>query len=101
MRGWELPRVNDERGSMTYMEAGTHIPQDVRGMEMVIFDGPGSRFTLKQSSHVICLSGNVVIQSQDGATVLDRPDVGVVIREGCEITSHFGSAVCLVFHSRL
>lgn len=97
----QLPRVDDERGSMTYLEAGIHIPHDMSGMELILLDAPGSRSFLERASGVICLSGIVEIQHRhDAKIMLDRPDVEAAVQESSEITSRIGPAVCLVFQSR-
>jgi dTDP-4-dehydrorhamnose 3,5-epimerase-like enzyme len=66
----ELPQVHDPRGNLTYIEAGRHLPFDIRRV-YYLYDVPGGSSraghghrTLQQL--VIAMSGSFDIELDDG-----------------------------------
>ena len=105
----DLPKINDSRGNLTFVEAGRHIPFDIRRV-YYLYDIPGgaergghAHKTLHQL--IIAISGSFDIHLDDGyskKTVrMDRSYFGLYI---CPMTwrsvDNFSSgAVCMVLAS--
>lgn len=80
---FSLPTATDQRGRLTYAEAGNHIPFEFQ-RAFYVYDTPkgvtrGSHahFTLHQA--IICLSGSIEVNLDDGTTqkkiILDDPAI--------------------------
>ena len=105
----ELPRIDDPRGSLTFIEANRHIPFDIRRV-YYIYDTPDgaergghAHKTLRQM--IIAMSGSFDIHLDDGYTKktvhLDRADAGLYV---CQMIwrdfNNFSSdALCMVLAS--
>ena len=83
----DLPKINDPRGNLTFVESEKHIPFEIKRV-FYIYDvptgesrGAHSHHTLKQ--FVICLAGSFDVKVDDGRKKkvihLNRPWQGVFI----------------------
>lgn len=106
---YELPKITDSRGSLTFVEASRHLPFEIRRV-FYLYEVPAGT---KRAAHalrschqfLIAVSGSVDVltgrgESQERFT-LDRPDCGLhvpplVWRELVEFSP---GAVCLVLAS--
>lgn len=83
----DLPKINDPRGNLTFVESEKHIPFEIKRV-FYIYDvptgesrGAHSHHTLKQ--FIICLAGSFDVKVDDGRKKkvihLNRPWQGVFI----------------------
>lgn len=105
----DLPKINDPRGNLTFVESEKHIPFEIKRV-FYIYDvptgesrGAHSHHTLKQ--FIICLAGSFDVKVDDGhkkkVIHLNRPWQGVFIPSmiwDSEANFDPGS-VCLVLSS--
>lgn len=104
-----LPRINDPRGNLTFVEAGRHIPFDIRRV-YYLYDVPGGA---ERGGHahkdldqlIIAMSGSFDIHLDDGSqkkTVhMNRSYYGLYICPMIwrEIDNFSSGAVCMVLAS--
>jgi dTDP-4-dehydrorhamnose 3,5-epimerase-like enzyme len=105
----DLPRVNDPRGNLTFIEGGRHVPFDIKRV-YYLYDVPGGA---ERGGHahkdlrqlIVAMSGSFDVHLDDGqakkAVHLNRSYMGLFV---CPMTwreiSNFSSgAVCLVLAS--
>ena len=105
----DLPRINDPRGNLTFLEGGRHVPFDVRRV-FYIYDVPteesrGAHAHRTLQQFLICLSGSFDVAIDDGVNKgrihLNRPWKGLLIPPmiwAAEVNFDAGS-VCLVLAS--
>lgn len=83
-----LPILSDERGSLSFAEASSHIPFPIKRI-FYITNTPenGNRgFHAHKATHQVlfCLHGSVLIKLDDGINksefLLSKPNVGLLIR---------------------
>ena len=83
----ELPKISDNRGNLSFIEGGNHIPFDIKRV-FYIYDVPtavdrGAHAHLENHQFLICLSGSMDVHLDDGVnkkTVhLNRPWLGLHI----------------------
>lgn len=102
----ELPRIPDERGNLTFLEGGRHIPF---GIERVywIYDVPGGEVRgghayRRLHEFIIALSGAFDIELDDGASrrivSLNRPDRGLYVTPFVwrQVRNFSTNSVCLI-----
>jgi len=106
-----LPKINDPRGNLTFVEGNNHIPFDIKRV-FYLYDIPteesrGAHAHKTLHQFIICLSGSFGVSIDDGefqATIhLNRPWKGLYIPPmiwAAEIDFDPGS-VCLVLASDL
>jgi dTDP-4-dehydrorhamnose 3,5-epimerase-like enzyme len=105
----ELPRINDPRGNLTFVESNRHIPFDIRRV-YYLYDVPGGAARgghAHKALHqlVIAMSGSFDIQLDDGyakKTVhMNRSYYGLHICPMVwrEIDNFSSGAVCMVLAS--
>ena len=104
-----LPKINDPRGSLTFIEGCNHIPFDIKRV-FYLYDVPTEESRGAHSHHnlhqfLICLSGSFDVAIDDGefqATIhLNRPWKGLHVPPmiwAAEVNFDPGS-VCLVLAS--
>ena len=106
---FDLPRINDPRGNLTFVEAGHHIPFDIRRV-YYLYDVPGGA---ERGGHahkalhqlIIAMSGSFDIHLDDGAakkTVhMNRSYYGLYVCPMIwrEIDNFSSGAVCMVLAS--
>lgn len=105
----ELPRVNDPRGNLTFIEAGRHVPFDVRRV-YYLYDVPGGATraghghkTLEQL--IIAMSGSFDVTLDDGRERrryhLNRSYYGLYVAPLMwrEIDNFSSGSVCMVLAS--
>lgn len=104
-----LPRIDDPRGKLTFIEGSRHIPFDIRRV-FYLYDVPteesrGAHAHRKLHQFLICLSGSFDVAIDDGefkATIhLNRPWQGLHVPPmiwAAEVNFDPGS-VCLVLAS--
>lgn len=107
----ELPRMEDPRGTLTFVEEMRHVPFDVKRV-FYIYDiptGEGRGAHAHRTTHqfIICLSGSFDVALDDGRNTkvvhLNRPWKGLHVHPliwAAEINFDPGS-VCLVLASEL
>jgi dTDP-4-dehydrorhamnose 3,5-epimerase-like enzyme len=105
-----LPRIEDERGSLSFVEAGDHVPFQIRriyyltGVPQGVRRGGHAHLTSEQL--IVALAGSVRITVDTGvsrtAHTLDRTDVGLYIPALAwrELQDFSATAVCLVLSSQ-
>lgn len=105
-----LPSVSDERGTLAFLEGGTHIPF---GVERVfwIYGVPEGK-TRGGHAHRTCaeavfpVTGSFTIEVDDGQCRrkirMERPDTGILIPPGvwCNLTDFSTDTVCVVVASQ-
>lgn len=108
---FDLPRVTDPRGNLTFLEGGRHVPFDIKRV-FYLYDvpteesrGAHAHWVLRQ--FIICLAGSFDVALDDGREKtrihLNRPWKGLLIPPmiwAAEVNFDPGS-VCLVLASEL
>jgi hypothetical protein len=106
-----LPKINDPRGNLTFIEGGNHIPFDMKRV-FYLYDVPteesrGAHAHKTLHQFLICLSGSFDVKIDDGEfrgkIHLNRPWKGLHIPPmiwAAEVNFDPGS-VCLVLTSDL
>lgn len=105
----DLPRMLDVRGSLTFVEAGNHIPFDIKRVfylyDVPTAEGRGAHAHKTLHQFLICLSGSFDVHLDDGITKCDvhlnRPWQGLHVPPmiwASEVNFDPGS-VCLVLAS--
>lgn len=83
----ELPKINDPRGNLTFIESGTHVPFHVM-RNYWIYDVPSGMWRdghafKRQDEFMVALSGSfdVVVNDGTGELIfhLSRPQIGLYI----------------------
>ena len=83
----ELPKVNDPRGNLTFIESGMHVPFDVK-RNYWIYDVPSGMWRdghafKTQEEFIVSLSGSFDVVVNDGEHEqtfhLARPQVGLYV----------------------
>lgn len=107
----DLPRINDPRGNLTFVEANRHIPFDIRRV-YYLYDVPGGA---ERGGHghkalhqlIIAMSGSFDIHLDDGfekkSVHMNRSYYGLYVCPMIwrEINNFSSGAVCLVLASNL
>jgi hypothetical protein len=105
----DLPVMPDNRGNLTFVEGGRHIPFDIRRV-FYLYDVPGGQsragHALKGVEQVlVAVSGSFDVILDDGVqrskTTLNRPFVGLYLPSLVwrELENFSSGSVCLVFAS--
>jgi hypothetical protein len=105
----ELPRINDPRGNLTFIEGGRHVPFEIRRV-YYLYDVPGGATraghghrTLEQV--IIAMSGSFDVTLDDGAERqlyhLNRSYYGLYVAPMMwrEIDNFSSGSVCMVLAS--
>lgn len=107
----DLPRVDDPRGKLTYVEQSRHVPFEIRRV-FYIYDVPTAESRGAHAHHilqqvVICLSGSFDVAIDDGhkrtSVHLNRPWQGLYVPSmiwAAEVNFDPGS-ICLVLASEI
>jgi len=83
----ELPKVNDPRGNLTFIESGANIPFEVK-RNYWIYDVPSGMWRdghafKEQEEFIVALSGSFDVVVNDGVKEetfhLSRPQIGVYV----------------------
>ncbi len=86
----ELPKIEDERGNLSFFEEQNHIPFAIKRVYW-IYDVPGGQIRgghafRKQNEFIIALSGSLDIEINDGETTqryhLNRSYYGLFVPSG-------------------
>lgn len=105
----DLPKINDPRGNLTFIEGGNHIPFEIKRV-FYLYDVPtaenrGAHAHKELHQFLICLSGSFDVSIDDGTNRdilhLNRPWKGIHIPPmiwASEINFDPGT-VCLVLAS--
>lgn len=104
-----LPRVDDPRGRLTFVESGRHVPFDIRRV-YYLYDVPGDEVRGGHAHReleqvLIAVSGSFEVVLNDGererVVTLDRPDQGLYVARLVwrELRAFSPGAVCLVLAS--
>ena len=107
----DLPRINDPRGNLTFVEGGNHIPFDIRRV-YYLYDVPGGA---ERGGHahkalsqlIIATSGAFDIHLDDGCSKktirLDRSYKGLYVCPMIwrEMDNFSSGAVCMVLASEI
>lgn len=105
----ELPKIHDHRGNLTYIEAGRHIPFEVKRV-YYLYDVPGGA---SRAAHghkalhqlMIAMSGSFDVTLDDGRTKerfhLNRSYVGLYIPPMIwrDLDNFSSNSVCMVLAS--
>ena len=105
----DLPKINDARGNLTFIEGGRHLPFEVRRI-FYLYDVPGGStragHALKQCHQfIISLSGSFDVILDDGTEKrrfhLNRSYYGLYVAPGVwrELENFSSNSVCLVLAS--
>lgn len=105
----DLPKINDPRGNLTFIESSTHVPFDIKRV-YYLYDVPsgaerGGHAHKQLKQLLIALSGSFDVILDDGqetrVVTLNRPFNGLVIP--CmvwrELRNFSSGAVCFVLAS--
>ncbi len=105
----ELPRINDPRGNLTFIEAGRHVPFEIRRV-YYLYDVPGGA-TRAGHGHrrlqqlIIAMSGSFDVVLDDGSERkryhLNRSYYGLYVEPMMwrEIDNFSSGSVCVVLAS--
>ena len=105
-----LPDFKDDRGVLTFAEAGTHIPFEIKRV-FWIYDVPSDKargghahWTCHEVVVPVCGAFDILLDNGKARKTfhLDKPSVGVVIPAGvwCELSHFDAGTVCLVLASQ-
>jgi hypothetical protein len=105
----DLPKINDERGNLTFIEGGRHVPFEIRRV-FYLYDVPGGSLRAGhalKSCHqfIIAVSGSFDVLLDDGFSrqrfQLNRSHYGLVVAPLVwrEIDNFSSNSVCLVLAS--
>lgn len=106
----ELPRINDPRGNLTFVEGSTHVPFDIARV-YYLYDVPGGE---SRGGHahrqleqlIVAASGSLDVVVDDGETAerffLNRSYYGLYVPRMVwrELDNFSSGSVCLVLASR-
>jgi hypothetical protein len=105
----QLPRIEDPRGNLTFIEGGRHVPFDIRRV-YYLYDVPGgadrgghAHKQLRQL--IVAASGSFDVTVDDGRTRrcfhLDRAFLGLYVppMHWRELTNFSSGSICLVLAS--
>ena len=106
---FDLPRIPERRGSLTFIEGGRHVPFDIARV-YYLYDVPASASRAGHAHHrliqlIIAASGSFDVNldngSEEGTVRLDRPYRALLLRPMVwrTIDSFSGGAMCLVIAS--
>ncbi|MBN9283082.1 MULTISPECIES: FdtA/QdtA family cupin domain-containing protein [Flavobacterium] len=104
----DIPKITDPRGNLAVIEKNT-VPFEVKRI-YYLFDVPsgayrGGHSHIEQKEFLIALSGSFDVVLDNGShkekVTLNRPDKGLLIREGIwrELENFSSGAICLVVSS--
>lgn len=107
----DLPRVDDPRGKLTFIEQQRHVPFEIRRVffiyDVPTAEGRGAHAHRSLHQFLICLSGSFDVAIDDGTTQasmhLNRPWMGLHVPPmiwAAEVNFDPGT-VCLVLASEL
>lgn len=105
----DLPKINDERGNLTFVESGKHTPFDIK-RSYYLYDIPTGS---SRAAHghkalhqlMIAVSGSFDVILDDGHEKklfhLNKPNVGLYISPMIwrDLNNFSGNAVCMVLAS--
>jgi hypothetical protein len=108
---FDLPKISDPRGSLTFIEGGTHVPFDIERV-YYLYDVPGGA---ERGGHahkgleqlIIAISGSFDVVIDDGYTKkrihLDRSYSGLYICPMIwrELDNFSSGSVCMVLASQI
>ncbi len=105
----DLPRLSDDRGSLTFVEAGAHVPFDIRRVYF-LYEVPslaerGAHGHRALEQLIIAVAGGFDVLIDDGeaqrSVRLDRPDRGLLVAPMIwrELRAFAPGSVCLVLAS--
>lgn len=105
----DLPKINDARGNLTFIEGGRHLPFEIRRV-FYLYDVPGGSVRAGHAlkachQFLISLSGSFDVVLDDGTSKrrfhLNRSYYGLYItpRTWREIDNFSSNSVCLVLAS--
>jgi hypothetical protein len=105
----ELPKMIDQRGNLSVVEGGIHVPFDVARV-YYIYDVPSGATRAGHAHRRLCqlflaVSGSFSLHLDDGqekeTLTLNRPHIGLLVESGVwrEIDNFSGGAVCMVLAS--
>ena len=105
----ELPRIQDRRGNLSFIEGASHIPFDIRRVfylyEVPIGAGRGGHAHLKLEQFIIAMSGSFEVVVDDGAgkkrVHLNRAYTGLYLCPmiWAELDNFSSGSVCMVLAS--
>lgn len=107
----DLTKIEDPRGSLTFIEGGRHIPFDIRRV-YYLYDVPGGSHRgghahKELQQLLVAMSGSFDITLDDGAEQrtyhLNRPYIGLYVPSMIwrEMDNFSGGAVCMVLASEI
>ena len=102
----DLPRIQDPRGNLTFIESHRHVPFEIRRV-FYLYDVPGGssragHANKKVQQFLIAMSGSFDVHLDDGTTRstyhLSRSYYGLLVAPGIwrEIDNFSSGSVCLV-----
>ena len=105
----ELPKISDQRGNLTFLEGGTHVPFDIKRV-YYLYDVPGGS---ERGAHghkeleqlMIAMSGSFDVTLDDGNSKrrfsLNRPYYGLYVPPMTwrELDNFSSGSVCMVLAS--
>lgn len=105
----ELPKIQDRRGNLSFIEGGGHIPFDIKRVYW-IYDVPGgesrgSHAHRKLHQLIIAMSGSFTVTLDDGKEkhryFLNHPWMGLYVPPGMwrNLEDFSSGAVCMVLAS--
>lgn len=108
-RLFELPRIQDPRGNLTFAEGGRHVPFEIRRV-YYLYDVPagaerGGHAHRRLHQVLVALAGSFKVRLDDGTerrtVVLNRPYTGLHVVPGIwrELEDFSSGSVCLVLAS--
>ena len=105
----ELPRIKDQRGNLSFIETGRHVPFEIRRV-YYLYDVPGGaerggHAHLELEAFIIAMSGSFDVMLDDGSTQkrfhLNRSYHGLYVSPMIwrELDNFSSGSVCMVLAS--
>ena len=106
---FEIPKLDDNRGSLSFIEVGTHIPSSISSMCCLSNLSKENKFSREninsQSEILVALSGNIQvkvenIKKKESVYMLDQPNKALYLPKHTKrsLNSSSANTICLIIN---